>query len=123
MRGNEGRKEGDESKGKVVVIHKQRIQAQGAKQGRPTAKETHLRKSCLRLSGRFDLPAYPGFMVTKMAMSGFTFTVFPTSSTVIGFAPGVSGEGGRRKKKGRGQGMIEGGEQCRGGYKDVGKKR
>ena len=54
----------------------------------------------MRLSGRFDLPAYPGFMVTKMAMSGFTFTVFPTSSTVIGFVPGVSrkgGEGGEEK--------------------------
>ena len=59
---------------------------------------THLRKSCLRLSGRFDLPAYPGFMVTKMAMSGFTFTVFPTSSTVIGFVPGVSRKGGEGEK-------------------------
>ena len=52
----------------------------------------------MRLSGRFDLPAYPGFMVTKMAMSGFTFTVFPTSSTVIGFAPGVSRKGGVGEK-------------------------
>ena len=52
----------------------------------------------MRLSGRFDLPAYPGFMVTKMAMSGFTFTVFPTSSTVIGFVPGVSRKGGEGEK-------------------------
>ena len=53
-----------------------------------------------------------------MAMSGFTFTVFPTSSTVIGFAPGVSREGGERRERGerrgrreegREQGMIEGG--------------
>ena len=36
--------------------------------------------------------------MTKMAMSGFTFTVFPTSSTVIGFAPGVSRERGERRE-------------------------
>ena len=50
------------------------------------------------MSGRFDLPAYPGFMVTKIAISGFTFTVFPTSSTVIGFAPGVSRRERRKRK-------------------------
>ena len=30
-------------------------------------------------------------MVMKMAMSGFTFTFLPTSSTVIGFALGPAG--------------------------------
>ena len=33
----------------------------------------------------------------KMAMSGLTFTVLPISSTVIVFAPGVSGGGGKVK--------------------------
>lgn len=67
----------------------------------------------MRLSGRFDLPAYPGFMVTKMAMSGFTFTVFPTSSTVIGFAPGVSREGGERRERGERRGRREERERAR----------
>lgn len=34
-----------------------------------------------RLSGRLDRPAYPGFMVMNTAMSGFTLTCFPISST------------------------------------------
>ena len=39
--------------------------------------------SFFRLSGKLDLPAYPGFIVMKIAMSGFTLTCFPTSSTLI----------------------------------------
>ena len=37
-----------------------------------------------KLSGRLDLPAYPGFMVINMAMSLLTFTSLPMSSIVIG---------------------------------------
>ena len=40
----------------------------------------------------------------KMAMSGLTFTVLPISSTVIGFAPGVSG--GRRGETDTSQSVI-----------------
>lgn len=40
-----------------------------------------LRNNFFRLSGRLDRPAYPGFMVMNTAMSGFTLTCFPISST------------------------------------------
>ena len=42
-----------------------------------------LRKSFFRLSGKLDRPAYPGFIVMNIAMSGLTLTCFPTSSTEI----------------------------------------
>lgn len=45
-----------------------------------------LRNNCFKLSGRFDLPAYPGFMVMKIAMSGLTLTCLLSSSQVIGVA-------------------------------------
>ena len=114
-RKGEGRgigKGGDQGKGKILISANTEMELEKG-EGKQINR-THLRKSCLRLSGRFDLPAYPGFMVTKMAMSGFTFTVFPTSSTVIGFDPGVSrkGEEGEEDRgKERGEGMTEGGEQ------------
>jgi hypothetical protein len=38
-------------------------------------------KSFFKLSGRLDLPAYPGFIVMKIAISGFNFTVLPIIST------------------------------------------
>lgn len=40
-------------------------------------------KSFFKLSGRLERPAYPGFIVMKIAMSVDTRTCFPTSSTVI----------------------------------------
>lgn len=36
-----------------------------------------------KLSGRLERPAYPGFIVINIAMSGETRTCFPTNSTVI----------------------------------------
>lgn len=42
-----------------------------------------LRNNFFKLSGRLDRPAYPGFMVMKTAISGFTLTCFPMSSTAM----------------------------------------
>lgn len=41
------------------------------------------RNSFFKLSGKFDRPAYPGFIVMKMAMSGETRTCLPTNSTLM----------------------------------------
>ena len=45
---------------------------------------TYLLNSFFKLSGKLDLPAYPGFMVMNIAMSVLTLTCFPTSSICIG---------------------------------------
>ena len=45
-----------------------------------------LRNNFFKLSGRLERPAYPGFMVMKMAMSRLTFTCLPTSSIVMAVA-------------------------------------
>ena len=45
-----------------------------------------LRNNFFKLSGRLDRPAYPGFIVMKMAMSRLTLTCLPTSSIVMAVA-------------------------------------
>lgn len=41
------------------------------------------RNNFFKLSGKFDLPAYPGFIVMNIAISGDTRTCLPTNSTVM----------------------------------------
>lgn len=41
------------------------------------------RNNFFKLSGKLDLPAYPGFIVIKIAISGDTRTCLPTNSTLI----------------------------------------
>lgn len=39
--------------------------------------------NCFRFSGRLDLPAYPGFMVTKLPTWGLSLTYFPINSILF----------------------------------------